>query len=200
VILTKLAATTLVFFLSQGNSEKPPSIDKSAAISDQSPVKNLSREDSKIGTLNLAFKAVGSTQIVTDEEFAKIWSTLFGISHNDPSCAQPKIDRFSDANLIDMDEFLVKIRGFRAEICNPKNWYLAAMRIDPCRNRKLHQNTDKAAIKNCSQLGIFHEVRFVLQPKIKTDRGCIFPDASIHLALRVENIGNLWGYGKKSRE
>jgi hypothetical protein len=40
-------------------------------------------------------------------------------------------------------------------------------------------------------------VRFVLQPKIKTDRESIFPDASIHLALRVENIGNLWGVWQK---
>lgn len=129
--------------------------------------------------------AVGPDALLTDEEFSQIWSSFFGYPPSDPECGHSMESDGQDDSLIDGDMFLVKTRGFRREICSPAAWQVASLRIDPCRKRRDHENHSKAQILECSEGGRYFEVRYVLQPIVKTRIGTIFPDAALHLSFTL---------------
>ncbi|MFZ9519054.1 MAG: hypothetical protein ACO3A4_01120 [Silvanigrellaceae bacterium] len=142
-----------------------------------------------------ALPVIGANRLFTKDEFNQLWSTFFSSPINSPDCGKPLDLKGSDRKLIAEDLFLVKLRGFRESICNPESWYISAMRIDPCRIRVLKENRSRSAIKSCSMNGKFQELRFVLQPVENTDRGLVFPDVALHVALsfgKFEQILKVW--------
>jgi hypothetical protein len=67
--------------------------------------------------------------------------------------------------------------------------------MDPCRIRLEKENSTVSGIEKCSQDGKFKEVRFVLQPVEKTDRGYVFPDVALHVAVSLpalEKVAGVW--------
>lgn len=159
--------------------------------------------------------AVGPQGIFSAEEFSKLWLSFFGESASpamNPSaaalkpttatlratpspvsqarslCGGVKEIGQSDAHWIARDGFLVHLRGFRSSVCEPKSWFVASMRLDPCRVRLNKENKTKSEVQRCAQAGKFSEVRVVLQPVEQTDRDPIFPDAALHVAFSIPDF------------
>lgn len=142
-----------------------------------------------------AVPAVGAQRVLSAGEFSSVWRALFNSDADSPQCGAAKDLRKTDAAWIAEDAFLVQLRGFRSSICKAQAWYVASMRLDPCRTRLSRENKSSAEIDKCSQKGKFSEVRFVLQPAEKTDRGYIFPDAALHVAFTItdqKKLMNAW--------
>ncbi|MEN9809529.1 MAG: hypothetical protein RLZZ488_1096 [Pseudomonadota bacterium] len=131
---------------------------------------------------------VGAQQVLSTAEFSSVWRALFASEAESSDCGAAKDLRKSDEAWIAQDAFLVQLRGFRSSICKAQAWYVASMRLDPCRMRLNRENKSSADIHSCSQNGKFSEVRFVLQPVEKTDHGYIFPDAALHVAFTVTDL------------
>lgn len=84
-------------------------------------------------------------------------------------------------------------------MCRPEAWFVSSMRIDPCRLRLESENKTRADIHKCSREGKFSEIRFVLQPIEKTDRGPVFPDVALHLSYSLADLkdaARIWRAGK----
>lgn len=132
--------------------------------------------------------AFGEGGILTRAEFNSVWQSLFGVLPTDSACGRPQKITGLDADLLKDDSFLVQQRGFNPELCRAENWFVASARIDPCRIRIGTKNKSRKEILNCSQNGRYTEVRFVVQPVLKHDRGVFFPDAAFHLAFTIKDI------------
>ena len=126
--------------------------------------------------------------ILSDSEFDSLWKAFFNTSYRDRDCGMPKNLANDDAQLMAQDAFLVNVRGFNREICQAQRWWISSLRIDPCRVRHGKANQSSQDVEKCSQDGRYKEIRFVLQPVVQTDRGAIFPDAALHLALSLKNF------------
>lgn len=135
--------------------------------------------------------AVGPRELLSTNEFERLWSVFFAEKSSSSRCGLPQSLEKSDAHWINLDSFLVEKRGFRKSICKPQSWYVAAMRIDPCRLRVGQENKTIAEIESCSRGGVYSEVRFVLQAVEKTERGFIFPDAALHLSFSIPRMASL---------
>lgn len=135
-----------------------------------------------------ALPAVGEQRVLSAGEFSSVWRAIFSLDAKSPECGAAKDLRKSDSAWIAQDAFLVQLRGFRPSICKAEAWYVASMRLDPCRTRLERANKSSADVHTCSQQGKFSEVRFVLQPAEKTDRGYVFPDAALHVAITITNL------------
>jgi hypothetical protein len=135
--------------------------------------------------------AVGKQGILSAVEFSDVWHAFFGDLPTDARCGSILATSGSDAELIKMDAFLVKERGFSGLLCDPQSWYIASARLDPCRVRAGAPNRDSAAVLSCAQKGKYSEIRFVLQPVGHHDRGVYFPDAALHLAFSIDPQGTL---------
>lgn len=129
--------------------------------------------------------AIGDAQLLSKPEFESLWQTFFAEPIASPRCGSPRELQGSDAQLIEQDSFLVQLRGFRSSICSTDSWFVSSLRIDPCRIRLGKENKSLKDIQKCSLQGKFSEVRVVLQPVEKTDRGNIYPDVALHLAYTV---------------
>lgn len=135
--------------------------------------------------------AIGESQLLSKSDFDSLWQTFFDEPMSFPKCGSPKELQGSDAHLIERDSFLVQLRGFRSSICSIESWFVASLRIDPCRVRLGKENKSLKAIQKCSEQGKFSEVRVVLQPVEKTDRGNIYPDVALHLAYTIPEFSKL---------
>ncbi|NBW83051.1 hypothetical protein EBR21_14980, partial [bacterium] len=165
------------------------------------PKQTLSRVKAASGSVSVepvAQPAVGRNRLFSGQEFSELWSSLFSGKISDPGCGKPIELKGTDQQLIADDRFLVKLRGFRESICRPESWYISALRIDPCRVRLGKENSTVTEIEKCSQDGKFKEVRFVLQPVEKTDRGLVFPDVALHVAVSLpglDKVSRFWKTG-----
>lgn len=139
--------------------------------------------------------AFGSNGLLKSDEFEQIWMALFDSSPKDASCGRPHKLQGSDSDLIRVDSFLVRDRGFLPELCRPESWFVASARIDPCRLRSRVVNRSVSDILRCSKDGKYSEIRFVFQPVVKHDRGSFFPDAALHVAFSItdrEPLKSAW--------
>jgi len=150
-----------------------------------------------------AFSAVGQNRLLSSDQFDKIWSAFFfGEKSQSPLCGSPRETGHTDSYWMERDAFLVHLRGFRPSLCKQEAWFVASMRLDPCRLRLGRENKSVKDVHVCSRGGEFNEVRFVLQPFEKTDRGYIFPDAALHLAYLTSNLketAKIWRSSPPSR-
>ncbi len=154
-------------------------------------------------TAGAAFSAVGENRLLSADQFEKIWGAFFfGEKSQSPLCGSPRETGQSDSYWMERDAFLVHMRGFRPSLCKQEAWFVASMRLDPCRLRLGRENKTQKDVHACSRSGEFNEVRFVLQPVEKTDRGYIFPDAALHLAYSIPNLketAKVWRSSTPSR-
>jgi hypothetical protein len=135
-----------------------------------------------------AVPAFGAGALFSVDDFERVWTALYGESPHLPSCGQPKVVTGSERALVEADSFLVAMRGFLPELCKADSWYVSSMRLDPCRIRLGKENHSLADVQRCAQDGKFSEIRFVLQPVLKHDRGFFFPDVALHAAFSFRNF------------
>jgi hypothetical protein len=141
------------------------------------------------GSSGLSVPAVGQDKVLSGDEFSKLWKAFFFNEQlSSPLCGAVRELALTDAQLIEQDRFLVFERGFRKSVCQPSSWFVSSMRIDTCRVRLGHGNKNKFQLRKCSQDGKYSEIRIVIQPVEKTDRGSVFPDTAMHLAFSVPNL------------
>ena len=152
---------------------------------------NSSGTNELYSLMQAAPRAIGEGALLSSLEFNSVWNGLFGMPPTDPTCGRPKKVTGLDSEMLGRDAFLVQERGFLPELCDPKSWFVASVRLDPCRVRHGRENTDREALQSCSQNGKYSEVRFVLQPVLKHDRGHFFPDAALHLAFSLNDISQV---------
>lgn len=145
----------------------------------------------KSSSLLQAWPAVGRQGVFTAAEFATVWRVFFGARPEDGSCGAVHSISSSERELIHADAFLVKERGFSRSLCDPQAWFIASARIDPCRLRMGEMSGDAAAVSRCAQGGKYSEIRFVLQPVGRHDRGAFFPDAALHVAFSIDPRGRV---------
>lgn len=159
------------------------------------PLRRVRSNSGSVAVDSISQPAVGPNQLFSSEEFSALWSSFFSGTMADSSCGKPLELKGSDQQLIAEDRFLVRLRGFRESVCRAESWYISAMRMDPCRIRLEKENSTASDIEKCSKDGKFKEVRFVLQPVEKTDRGLVYPDVALHVAVSLpalERVASVW--------
>ncbi|MEN9528528.1 MAG: hypothetical protein RI932_401 [Pseudomonadota bacterium] len=172
--LTSLA--TLLLFHS-------PAADKSPKF----PVDQQGTSES-VRFIPQTVQAFGAGALHDLSEFEQVWTALFAESPYSSGCGHPKALTGSDRALLESDSFLVALRGFTPELCKPVSWYVASVRLDPCRIRLGHENKTRAEVESCAQDGKYSEMRFILQPVLKHDRGFFFPDAALHSSFSFKDF------------
>lgn len=135
-----------------------------------------------------AVPAFGQHGVFSESVFNDLWAVFFGGMPTSKQCSLVQDVTSTDRALIEQDRFLASSRGFDPILCKASSWYVSAMRIDPCRVRSHRPNDSRVAIKNCSNNGKFSEVRLVLQPVGRHERGYFFPDAAIHMSFSSFNL------------
>lgn len=178
-MFTWTAAATLIIFA-------PP-----FEVAQSRPAENSSGKNDLYSPMPAAPRAVGEGALLSSLEFDSVWNGLFGMPSADLACGRPRKITGLDSDLLRQDAFLVRERGFLPELCDPKSWFIASVRLDPCRVRRGRENTERDALQSCSQNGKYSEVRFVLQPVLRHDRGHFFPDAALHFAFSLNDISQV---------
>lgn len=135
-----------------------------------------------------AVAAFGANAVFTENSFNAIWQSFLGELPSGHTCGRMRGVTANDAQLIAQDKLLVQERGFSDVLCNPKNWYVSALRLDPCRIRSGRSNQSRQDIEACARNSLFSEIRMVLQPVGHHDRGPFFPDAAVHLSFSIPKL------------
>lgn len=135
-----------------------------------------------------AVAAFGANGVFTEHSFSEIWQSFMDELPVAATCGRVRSVAASDARLIAQDKSLVQERGFSDVLCNPANWYVSALRLDPCRIRSGRGNRSQKDIVSCARNGLFSEIRLVVQPVGRHNRGLFFPDAALHLSFSIPKI------------
>lgn len=132
--------------------------------------------------------AFGREGVFSESLFTELWSGFFGAAPLAAGCGLVRDVGTSDEGLIGKDDFLAASRGMDKSLCQSSSWFVSGLRIDPCRLRSVKPNQTIHSIKKCSMNGRYSEVRVVLQPVGKHDRGVFFPDVAIHLSFSAPEM------------
>jgi hypothetical protein len=134
--------------------------------------------------------AFGNEGVFSETVFNELWSGFTDTTSLASRCAYVRNLTDSDETLIAQDSFLAVTRGIDKVLCKSDSWFVSGLRIDPCRVRSVRANLTMETIRECSQSGKFSEVRIVLQPIGRHDRGVFFPDAAIHMSFSSADMSD----------